>query len=64
MCIRDRDVRALLKLLENNRMKLNENRMIPLSFAVGYGRLTDKDVLKEADQMMYEDKARIKGKTG
>ena len=58
------DVRALLKLLENNRMKLNENRMIPLSFAVGYGRLTDKDVLKEADQMMYEDKARIKGKTG
>lgn len=59
---RGTDVQALLNLLENNRIKINEDRIVPLSFAVGYGRLLDEDALKKADKMMYEDKARIKGK--
>lgn len=59
---RGRDVEELLELLENKRNELNRRRMVPLNFAVGYGRISDMDGMEKADRMMYENKARMKKK--
>ncbi len=57
---RGTDANDFLEKLEKNCKQVNESRIIPLSFAVGYGRILDRDGLKKADRMMYENKIRIK----
>ena len=52
---------SLLNTLEENRHKLNQTRMIPISFAIGYGRILDENGIDSADNMMYENKRRMKG---
>ena len=50
----------LLDLLEENRQKLNLTRIIPVSFAIGYGHILDENGMDKADNMMYENKRRMK----
>lgn len=52
---------AFLSTLEKNRQKLNLTRMVPISFAIGYGRILDENGIDSADSMMYENKRRMKG---
>lgn len=54
------DINGFLELLEENRTKLNAERIIPVSFAIGYCRLSEEDGIDKADRMMYENKAAIK----
>ncbi len=49
-----------LKALETNCEKLNKERIIPVSFAIGYGKILEEDGIQKADRMMYENKARMK----
>ena len=48
-------------LLDKNCSQLNEKRIIPVDFAIGYGKLQDEDGIDKADRMMYENKAKAKG---
>lgn len=57
---RGTDTATFLEKLEKNSRQVNEPRIIPVSFAIGYGRILDSDGLKKADKMMYENKIRIK----
>ena len=50
-----------LLLLDKNCSQLNEKRIIPVDFAIGYGKLQDEDGIDKADRMMYENKAKAKG---
>lgn len=52
---------SLLSELETNRQKLNQTRIVPVSFAIGYGHILDKNGIDHADEMMYENKRRMKG---
>lgn len=38
----------------------NRSRNVPISYAIGYCKLSDADFLNKADQMMYENKRAIK----
>ena len=51
---------ALLNTLEKNRQQLNQTRMVPISFAIGYGRILEENGLESADHMMYENKRHMK----
>lgn len=55
-----RDIDGFLEQLERDRVQLNSERIIPLSFAIGCGRLSEEDCMDKADRMMYENKAAIK----
>ena len=55
------DANIFLEELEKNRLLLNEGRVIPVSFAIGYGKILEKDGIEEADKMMYENKVKMKG---
>lgn len=57
---RGNDANAFLELLEQNRIKLNENRVISVSFAIGYGKILEEGGMEKADKMMYENKAKMK----
>lgn len=54
------DAPAFLKLLEQKNRVLNKTRHIPVSFAIGYGKILDSNGMENADQMMYENKAKMK----
>lgn len=56
------DADRYLEALDKNCRKLNEYRIIPISFAIGYGRILEQDGIHKADKMMYENKARMKEK--
>ena len=55
-----KDANQFLEALEKNCEQLNENRIIPVSFAIGYGKILEEDGILKADKMMYENKARMK----
>lgn len=55
------DADLFLNALETKCKSLNETRIIPVSFAIGYGKISEEDGLQKADRMMYENKARMKG---
>lgn len=57
-----KDVDTFLKQLEEKRLQVNRERVIPVSFAIGYGKVLDKDGINNADQMMYENKREMKRK--
>ena len=57
---RGTNVEQLLEVLEKNRKRLNHGRVVPLSYAVGYGRILEADGIEKADRMMYENKVRMK----
>lgn len=59
---RGEDIHAFLETLEANRVRLNKERIIPLSFAIGYGNLSDEDGMEKADKMMYENKIKMKNR--
>lgn len=54
------DAQAFLHKLAENCSICNQSRNIPVSYAIGYCRLSDEDFVNIADQMMYADKKRIK----
>ncbi|MGN0140912.1 MAG: GGDEF domain-containing protein [Roseburia sp.] len=51
---------AFLEMLEEKRIQLNKERVVPVSFAIGYGRISEEDGIEKADRMMYENKRRMK----
>ena len=54
------DVNEFLTLLEKKRVKLNEERIIPLNFAIGYGKILEENGIVGADEMMYGKKRKMK----
>ena len=56
-----KDVEVFVRELKRQCMLYNQLNHIPISYAVGYCSVTDKNFRDVADQMMYEDKRRIKG---
>ena len=54
------DAQAFLKLLNHKNKELNRTRHIPVSFAIGYGKILDSNGMEDADAMMYENKAKMK----
>jgi len=57
------DPQQYLKALEKNRVQLNKERIIPISFAIGYGKILEEDGIQKADKMMYENKCKMKEST-
>lgn len=55
------DADKFLEILDKNCKQLNKERIIPVSFAIGYGKILEEDGLRKADMMMYENKVRMKG---
>lgn len=58
------DAKQYLAALEECCRLVNQERAVPLEFAIGYGRVLEEDGLKKADRMMYENKIRMKAKHG
>lgn len=58
---RGQNADALLHRLEEDCRRINETRIIPIQFAIGYGRIQEEDGIQKADKMMYQNKARMKG---
>lgn len=59
------DAQELVRELEKQCNIHNQTCNIPISYAIGYCRLSEEDFLNIADRRMYEDKRRIKqGKSG
>lgn len=56
------DVKALLDALEKGCVEKNKERVIPLSFAIGYGKLSERDGKEQADAMMYAQKNKMKAR--
>ena len=54
------DAEEFMKSLEKNCKKLNRERVVPVSFAIGYGKILEEVGLEKADRMMYENKAKMK----
>lgn len=54
------DVQPLLQAVESARRRINKGRAVPVSFAVGYCRLTKEDWMDTADSMMYANKREMK----
>lgn len=54
------DTDDFFRRLEEARVRLNQNRIIPLSFALGSGQLLDADGMEKADQEMYQNKRAMK----
>lgn len=57
---RGEDVGTLLELLEKNRAELNQNREVPVDYAIGYGKILEEEGMRKADKMMYENKFKMK----
>ena len=55
-----KDAGQLVRRLEEQCSAHNQVCSIPVSYAIGYCELCDKDFLNVADRMMYADKKRIK----
>lgn len=54
------DADRYLEALERNCKRLNSSRTVPLSFAIGYGKVLESDGAEKADRMMYTNKIRMK----
>lgn len=54
------DIHVLLDSLSQNCAQLNRKRVIPISYAIGYGKVLDKNGIDKADKMMYEHKRSMK----
>lgn len=54
------DAEKLVRKLAEKCRSLNRSRSVPISYAIGYCSLSDRDFINVADRMMYEDKKRIK----
>lgn len=54
------DVDSFLKLLHHKNQVLNRTRTVPVSFAIGYGKILDSTGMEDADKMMYENKIKMK----
>lgn len=55
------DADGYLEALDANCKRVNKNRTVPISFAIGYGRVLEDDGAEKADKMMYANKIRMKG---
>lgn len=55
------DADKYLEALDENCKRFNRNRTVPISFAIGYGKILEDDGVEKADRMMYANKARMKG---
>jgi len=58
------DIKQLIRRLEEQCGVRNQACNIPVSYAIGYCALSDRDFLDVADKRMYEDKNRIKRQKG
>lgn len=58
------DVQSLLSAVESARKEWNKNRVVPISFAIGYCRISEEDWLNTADDMMYRNKREMKKQSG
>lgn len=56
------DAEGFLKRLYRKNQLLNKTRTVPVSFAIGYGKLLDSTGMEDADKMMYDNKAKMKAK--
>lgn len=54
------DARKLIGELAEKCKIYNQARNVPISYAIGFCSLSEKDFINAADHMMYEDKKRIK----
>lgn len=54
------DADSYLEALDKNCKQLNVNRTVPLNFAIGYGKVLERDGAEKADRMMYANKIRMK----
>lgn len=54
------DAKQLVSRLEEQCRMYNHSRNVPVSYAIGYCKLSDMDFMNVADQMMYENKKEIK----
>lgn len=54
------DARELIEKLAEKCKTYNQSRSVPLSYAIGFCGLDDRDFINVADHMMYEEKKRMK----
>lgn len=54
------DAGELVRKLAEKCRSLNRSRSVPISYAIGFCRLDNRDFINVADRMMYEDKKRAK----
>lgn len=54
------DAQGFVRKLEQKCKVHNMSRNVPISYAIGYCRLSDKDFINVADSMMYANKRRMK----
>ena len=54
------DIPAFLESLEKNKKPYMKETVLPISFAIGYGKILDPDGVEIADKMMYENKTKMK----
>lgn len=54
------DAKEFVEELEKQCRRHNRSSNIPLSYAIGYCRLSDENFMDNADRMMYENKRKIK----
>ena len=62
--LKDLDISTFLEELEITKKKYDADTLFPISFALGYGKILDPDGMENADQMMYENKKKMKEKMG
>lgn len=56
----EKDAQTLMQELEEQCRIYNQSSVVPVSYAIGYCQLENKEFRDLADQMMYEDKRRKK----
>lgn len=54
------DAQEFVQRLEQKCKVCNLSRMVPISYAIGYCRLSDRDFMDVADNMMYANKKKMK----
>ena len=62
--LKDFDISTFLEELEIIKRSHDADTLFPISFALGYGKILDPDGMEHADQMMYENKKKMKEKMG
>ena len=62
--LKDLDISTFLEELEVTKKMHDEDTLFPISFALGYGKILDPDGMENADQMMYENKKKMKERMG
>ena len=62
--LKDVDIPTFLEEVEINKRAYDKETLFPISFAIGYAKLLDPNGIETADQMMYENKRKMKEKMG